>query len=192
MPNEPIPEPRLQTAEPVLVIVGGPNGCGKTTFALRYSGMTSLEYLGADLIAKRLNPASPLTAAVSGGRLFSAELIAALNQGESLVVESTLSGLSLRKPIQLALDRGYLVKMVFVYLDAAATCLARVRERVAKGGHDVPQADIARRFSRSLRSFWQVYRLMASDWSLFYNGGRSGVRVASSRRGTHSSSSNLI
>jgi predicted ABC-type ATPase len=184
VPTDPTPDSRLTTQDSLLVIVGGPNGCGKTTFAVRYSGMKNLKYLGADLIAGRLNPANPLAAAVKAGRLFSSELAAALSQGESLVVESTLSGLSLRKPIRLAADRGYRVKMVFVYLDAPEACLARVRERVAKGGHNVPQADIARRFSRSLRNFWQVYRLMATDWSLFYNGGKSAVRVASSRQGT--------
>src|SRR5262247_1763120 len=131
---------RAQAPEPLLVIVGGPNGCGKTTFALRYCGITKLRYLSADSIAERLDPVDPLRAAVRAGRLFSSELSGALNRSESLVVESTLSGLSLRKPIQLALDHGYRVKIVFFFLNSAAACKARIRERVASGGHSVPEA----------------------------------------------------
>src|SRR5262249_33569761 len=175
------PRLRAQGPQPLLVIVRGPNGCGKTTFALRYCGITKLRFLSADSIDERLDPVDPLRAAVRAGRLFSSELSGALNRSESLVVESTLSGLSLRKPIQLALDRGYRVKIVFIYLDEVESCRARIKERVSRGGHDVPQADISRRFKRSLVNFWRVYRPMATDWTLFYNGGPSGVRVASSR-----------
>src|SRR5262249_24258280 len=95
--------------------------------------------------------------------------------------ESTLSGLSLRKPIQLALDHGYRVKIVFFFLNSAAACKARIRERVASGGHSVPEADIFRRVNRSIRNFWTVYRFMANDWTLLYNGGSTLLRVASSR-----------
>lgn len=153
MTGDPTPGSRGGHQDSVLIVVGGPNGCGKTTFALRYSTVVGLRYLSADSIAERLNPADPLAVAVKAGRLFSAELLAALNRGESLIVESTLSGLSLRKSFQIARDQDYRIKVVFVYLEATESCVARVKERVAKGGHDVPAPDIARRFGRSFRNF---------------------------------------
>lgn len=42
--------------------------------------------------------------------------------------------------------------------------------RVAAGGHDVPEADVRRRFRRSLRQFMDRYRLIADDWTLVFNG----------------------
>jgi predicted ABC-type ATPase len=174
-----VPDSALEAAERVLVIVGGPNGGGKTTFAVRYSAMRGLRYLSADLIAEQLAPEHPITMAISAARSFSAHLDQALNHGESLIVESTLSGLSLRKPIQLALDQGYRVVILFVFLSSPDLCIARIRERVDRGGHNVPEADVARRFGRSLRNFWGIYRFMATEWTLYDNDGGSPVWVAS-------------
>jgi predicted ABC-type ATPase len=72
--------------------------------------------------------------------------------------------------------------MVFIFVSAAETCIDRVKERVARGGHKVPDADVARRFTRSLRNFWHAYRDIAEEWELFYNGGKTFMRVASGQK----------
>ena len=46
------------------------------------------------------------------------------------------------------------------------------------GGHHVPESDIRRRFSRSIRNFWEEYRHLADSWHLFYNGGAQFHEVA--------------
>src|SRR5579862_3322370 len=84
--------------------------------------------------------------------------------------------------MQLASDLGYRVSVVFIFVGSPETCVERVKERVARGGHDVPAADVSRRFTRSLRNFWHTYRARASEWALFYNGGEEFVRVASSQQ----------
>jgi hypothetical protein len=58
------------------------------------------------------------------------------------------------------------------------TLLLRVRERVRKGGHDVPEDDVRRRFSRTFRNFWHVYRQIADYWHLIYNAGGSSREIA--------------
>jgi predicted ABC-type ATPase len=75
-----------------LIIVGGPNGCGKTTFSLKYAAMSGLKYLSADSIAAALNPKDPAAVAVTAGRMFSAQLSEILDTGQSAIVETTLSG----------------------------------------------------------------------------------------------------
>ena len=57
-------------------------------------------------------------------------------------------------------------------------CLALASERVRRGGHDVPAADVRRRFTRSARNFWSLYRPLADEWSLDYNGADGFRRVA--------------
>lgn len=56
--------------------------------------------------------------------------------------------------------------------------LSRVRDRVLKGGHDVPEAVIRRRFSRSIKTSLREYRQMADSWYLFDNSGKAPVLIA--------------
>lgn len=154
-----------------LVIVGGPNGAGKTTFANEFlvQEAGAHHYLGADKIAYELNPEAPEKVSVAAGREFSRQLRERITAGENLIVESTLSGMSLLKTIELARACGFYIAIQFVFLDTADLCIARVQERVRKGGHNVPTPDINRRFGRSISNFWEKYRPLADKWKLAYN-----------------------
>lgn len=168
---------------PRLVVVGGPNGSGKTTFARKYAEIEGLAYLGADDIAVRLSPEDPQEARVRAGRVFAQELSRALDAGASLVVESTLSGGSFTRYLSRARKNGYAVKLVFVFLSSPELCLERIAARVARGEHNVPEADVRRRYGRSLRRFWRDYRGLADDWLLLDNSGGAIVQVASGSGG---------
>ena len=158
--------------------MGGANGAGKTTLAREYVAVEGYRYLGADDIARELNAAHPAQAAVAAGRAFSARLAAALDAGESLVVEATLLGLSLRKSLEKAVGQGYFVSILFVFVDSPELCLDRIAARVARGGHDVPASDVRRRFARANANFWHIYRPIANEWNLYYNAGASIIQVA--------------
>lgn len=157
--------------KPQLLIVGGPNGSGKTTVAMQYASAESIEYIGADAIAAAINPANPTGARVAAGRQFVQMVGDAISSGRSCVVESTLSGRSFRNHVREASLNGYEVTIVFVFVDSADVCVARVAERVRKGGHDVPDAGIRRRYGRSIGNFWAIYRELADSWVVLYNGG---------------------
>ncbi len=61
-------------------------------------------------------------------------------------------------------------------------CVSRVAARVAKGGHNVPEADIRRRFAPANFNFWHIYRELSDEWSLFYNAGDNIIQVAGGDR----------
>ena len=58
-----------------------------------------------------------------------------------------------------------------MFLDSAELCLRRIAERVAQGGHDVPEEDVRRRFERVFPVFWQHYQPLADRCLIAFNGG---------------------
>lgn len=156
-------------AEKVFYIVGGPNGAGKTTFIRNFLKSHPVEYLSADAIAAELSPQNPALALIGAGRQFVNRLAEIVASDQSCLIESTLSGRSLHREIQEARLRGFRIEMKFLFISSAELSLARVRQRVRKGGHDVPAADVFRRFSRTFRNFWRLYRPLADLWVVAYN-----------------------
>jgi predicted ABC-type ATPase len=126
-------------------------------------------YLGADAIAETLAPHDPLSVRVEGGRRFIESLNEFLSRKEPVIAETTLSGRTFRHILADATQRGFTVTIVYLFMKSADTCVARVAERVRKGGHDVPEIDVRRRFVRSLANFWTIYREMADKWVVVYN-----------------------
>ena len=157
-------------AAPQAIIVAGPNGSGKTTFALEYLQQYAQPYLSADAIADEM--AAPVEEVrVEAGKRFLRGISAEIQERHSFLVESTLSGLTFKRLIRQMAQSGYEVSIVFIFLRSADACVARILERVRKGGHPVPEADARRRFSRSIRNFWRLYRPLVDHWYLYYNGG---------------------
>ncbi len=78
------------------------------------------------------------------------------------MVETTLSGTYINKVAQKAINNGYKVAIIYIFVDDEAICVQRVRNRVLKGGHDVPLVDIIRRFGRSKKNFWQNFTKLAN------------------------------
>jgi len=154
---------------PHLIIVGGPNGCGKSTFATEHAKETGIRYVGADQIADQLDQDNPTSVKIEASRQFVSTIRQSIENRDSLVIESTLAGKSLRKTINDAKSVGYRVSIIFVFLDSEDMCIERVHQRVLLGGHDVPETDIRRRYSRAIVNFWSIYRLLADFWLLVYN-----------------------
>ena len=161
-----------------LFVIGGANGSGKTTLAREFVAVDKIDYLGADEIARELDPTIPEAEAISAARIFSRRLDDYLEDRKSVLVESTLSGLSLQKHLVKAREKDFEITILFVYLDSPELCVERVAARVAKGGHHVPEADIRRRFKRANINFWNVYKSLSDDWSLFYNSGGKITQIA--------------
>ena len=161
-----------------LIIVAGPNGAGKSTLAEKLASERSALFLAADKIATELSPDDPAAARIAAASEFVTQFKSQLGHVDILVVESTLSGRTFPRHIQDAREQGYVITIVFIFLDSEDVCVDRVAERVSKGGHFVPESDIRRRFHRAIDNFWNMYRPLADHWLLTYNSGRVPVDVA--------------
>jgi len=153
------------------VIVSGPNGSGKTTFAKAYLETYNYEYVNADDIAFHIDPEQPEKVRIRAGRLFFKKLSALIGQEKEILIETTLSGQGFHSILNKLQQKRYIITIIFIFLENPDVCIARVKERVLNGGHDVPETDIIRRFYRSKENFWQLYKNKADFWYLFYNSG---------------------
>ena len=65
--------------------------------------------------------------------------------------------------------KKYSVKILFIVLNSAEICIERIKHRVSRGGHFVPDADVRRRFERGKNNFWKMYKHQVDEWMLFNN-----------------------
>ena len=87
--------------------------------------------------------------------------------GTSFAVESTLSGRTYAAMLRDARHTGYAVYLAYLWLPSATFSRRRVRQRVRKGGHDVPAADILRRYLPSLQNLFNLYLPLADEATLY-------------------------
>ena len=68
---------------------------------------------------------------------------------------------------------GYRIEIVFLRVSPVPLLLRRITARVKQGGHDVPRADVLRRFVRGWENFENAYKPLADVWTVYDNSGDS-------------------
>lgn len=156
---------------PVCIVIAGPNGAGKTTFAREFLPKEAgvVYFVNADLIASGLSPLRPELAALAAGRLLLKELDRLAKARSDFAFESTLSGLGHLGRLKRWKAAGYRIEIVYLRLPSPQLALRRIAARVKQGGHDVPRADVLRRFNRSWTNFPNAYRFVADAWTVYDN-----------------------
>lgn len=156
-----------------IIIIAGPNGAGKTTFARDFlpAEAQTLRFINADLIAAGLAPFNPESVSIKAGRLMLEEIEECVVEGRSFAFETTLSGKSYVRKIALWQRLGYQVKLWFLSLPSEDFAISRVAERVAQGGHNIPEQIVRRRFKSGLENFHKRYSKVVDSWAFFDNSG---------------------
>ncbi|MGB7036454.1 MAG: zeta toxin family protein [Xanthobacteraceae bacterium] len=149
---------------PTLIIIAGPNGAGKTTFAREYLSAEErpFEFVNADEIAGNVAGHD-----FEAARLMLRRTDELAEAGADFAIETTLANLSYAQKIPDWRRRGYLVSLVYLRLNSVEESIARVRKRVAAGGHGIPEDTIRRRFGRSMSYFETIYRPIADEWYIW-------------------------
>jgi predicted ABC-type ATPase len=83
--------------------------------------------------------------------------------------ESTLSGFTHLSRLKRWKTAGYRIEIIFLKLSSTQLALRRITSRVKQGGHDVPHADVLRRFDRGWQNFRTIYKALADYWELYDN-----------------------
>lgn len=142
-----------QAPTPRLFVLAGTNGAGKSSIGGATIRARGGQYFNPDEAAARIRAEQPHLSATQANS-------AAWHEGKRLLqqavaqhldynFETTLGGRSFAKLLKDAAAEGFEVRIWYVGLASPELHLARIKARVKKGGHDIPEADVRRRFDQS-------------------------------------------
>lgn len=133
---------------PVLHLVVGPNGSGKTTFFERVlSPVTRLPFVNADVLARQHWPGDEEAHGHQAAALAEQLRRQAIARGISFIAETVFSHPSKLGLVRDARAAGYMVQLHAILVPLALT-QARVRLRTEQGGHSVPERKVRERYER--------------------------------------------
>jgi len=155
----------------------GPNGAGKSTFVELTLAplLPGSVFVNADEIAKQRWPDDPAAHSYQAARIAAETRLKLIELGRSFIAETMFSHLSKLDLVVEAAAGGFTV-VVHVLLVPEDLAVARVRYRVAAGGHDVPEAKIRERHRRLWPLVTQAMR-MADSATVYDNSTPSGPRI---------------
>ncbi len=133
------------------IIYAGVNGAGKSTF---YNMKRQYDFprVNTDEIVKEFGDWKNIADVMKAGKIAVQRINEYLSCNISFNQETTLCGRSIFKNISRAKQQGYMVEMFYVGLDSPSIAKERIANRVAKGGHGIPDTDVERRYAESLQN----------------------------------------
>lgn len=170
---------------PVLYIISGCNGAGKTTAAktMLPDVLNCREFVNADEIAKGLSPFNPESVAFQAARIMLERIEYLKEQGVDFAIETTLSTKSYVGLVNECQVKGYDVVLLYFWLPSVDLAIERVRSRVLKGGHHIPSEIVERRFHKGLLNLQYHFIPLVNEWIIYDNTGETPEIVASGLKG---------
>ena len=159
-------------------IVGGVNGVGKSSL----SGVLKVERsdLGYIIDVDKLAVENRCSA-IESGKLALTKIDEFLDRGLSFTQETTLSGIKTERTIKTAKERGYTVRLFYIGLNTLEESIERIKNRVAKGGHNIQEDDVERRFGKRFDDIVKI--LPYCDEAHFFDNDNGFVEVGEYRNG---------
>lgn len=145
---------RVDGHAPLLIVIAGPNGSGKTTVTsevIESEWMEDAVYINPDNIAlERFGDWNSSKAILEAARYCEEWREKCLLEGKSLIFETVMSAPDKLDYIRRAKALGYFIRMFFISTDNPSINASRIARRVMKGGHDVPISKIISRYTKSI------------------------------------------
>ena len=163
-----------------LYIISGCNGAGKTTasYTVLPDILDCREFVNADEIARGLSPFNPESVSIEAGRLMLQRIEDLLTKDKTFSIETTLATKSYINLVRRAQAKGYTVRLLFFWLNSPELALLRIAERVAKGGHNIPEPVVRRRYVAGIRNLIRLFMNEVDYWVIYDNSEYPAVQVA--------------
>lgn len=140
-----------------IYVLAGCNGAGKSSLGGEAFKAAGVEVFDPDVAARRIRaanadrpaPPSQTEANAAAWRQGHRLLTRAIAEKLDFAFETTLGGEKMTELLERAAKAGIEVRVWYVGLASPELHVERVRRRVRKGGHDIPESDIRRRYDQS-------------------------------------------
>ncbi len=106
------------------------------------------EFVNADSIAAGLSPFHPEAVSFEAGRLMLKRITQLIKEEKTFAFETTLSSKIYVQLVDVCMRKGYKVELIFFWLSSVKLAKERIRERVKRGGHFIPNDVVKRRYYR--------------------------------------------
>lgn len=146
---------------PRFTIFAGVNGAGKTSIykSIYYNENKNEKRINTDEMVARIGCWKDNNLQIKCAREAVKLIKQYILEGISFNQETTLSGKSIIKNIKFAKENGFYIVMNYVGVKDSEVAKERVKIRVSKGGHGIPDKDIERRYYDSLNNLNNVIAL---------------------------------
>ncbi len=149
---------------PILIIIAGPNGSGKTSIThkvLQHEWLADCVYINPDDIAKNtFGDWNSYEAVMKAAKLSTQMREDCIAEGKSLIFETVLSADDKVDFVKRAKEKGYFIRLFFVGTESPTINASRIARRVMEGGHDVPIPKIISRYSKSIVNCCKVAKIV--------------------------------
>jgi predicted ABC-type ATPase len=129
------------------------------------------EFVNSDEIAKGLSPfnSDNITVAVEASRIMYKRIRELIAAQKTFALETTLASRSIAKLLKGAQEKGYYVTLLYFWLNTPDLAVARVKNRVAAGGHNVTEITVRRRYEAGIRNLFELYLPICDFWMIMDN-----------------------
>jgi len=174
--------------QPVFLIVAGPNGSGKSSVYrdadLEWGGR-SVWIVNPDLLSARISEVEAVP--FDEANLIAVERIeswldASIDVHKTIGVETVLSTDKYRRLVSRAKALGFAVWLIYVVLDSPERSIERIKLRVVKGGHNVPDDKVRKRYRGSLAQFPWFLEQADEAW-IYDNSGATPKQIGEKHDG---------
>ncbi len=140
--------------KPVLIIIAGPNGSGKTSVTsqiLKHEWTSNSIYINPDEIAQQeLGDWNSPQKTLKAAKIATDRRYECLQKKQNLIFETVFSSPEKIEFINIAKEKGYFIRLFFICTNHPSINASRIANRVMQGGHEVPISKIISRFQKAI------------------------------------------
>lgn len=112
------------------------------------------------------------------GRLLLEQIRLLASKRSDFGFETTLAGVTYVSLLRKLKAQGYRIHPFFLWIPTVEMALARIADRVRRGGHEIPESVVRRRFRKGIDHLLGLYRPVVDTWTLFDNSGPAPRLIA--------------